>query len=464
MQEEIAVLHSHLSEGERHDEWYKAHSGGAKIVIGARSAVFAPLERLGVIVVDEEHENSYKQEEAPRYHGRDVAVLRASMEPCAILLGSATPSMESYQNTRLGKYELLELRERVDGRKMPVIRILDMRVQRRRSGPEAVFAAPLVEAVRGRLERREQVILFLNRRGYSTSLICPACGHVSKCPHCSVALTFHREEARLICHICGHVAKAPRDCPACSAPGIRYSGMGTQKVEEAARKAFPGACVARMDADAMSRRHSYRETLGKFRTGAVDILVGTQMIAKGLHFPNVTLVGIVNADLSLHLPDFRAGERTFQLLTQVAGRAGRGEMEGEVMVQTFTPSAEPIQFARHHDFAGFWEFERGFRERFHHPPFSRMILLTVSSEREEMGEFTAQTIRRRLAEDVPAGTLLGEAMPAPLAKAKGIFRFHVSMRGPRHGPLANHLRAVLSKLPLPAEIHLSIDVDPFQLL
>ncbi len=464
MQKEVAVLHSNLSDGERHDEWYKIHSGKARVVIGARSAIFAPLENLGLIVVDEEHENSYKQEEVPRYHARDLAVLRARMEPCAILLGSATPSMESYHNAQTGKYELHLLNERADDRKMPVIRILDMRVQRRRSGPDSIFSVPLTQAVEQRLDRQEQVILFLNRRGYSTSLICPHCGHVCQCPHCSISMTFHREAARLVCHICGHTARAPNDCPSCSEPGIRYSGTGTQKVEEAVIRAFPKARVARMDADAMTRKDSYRETLGKFRAGTIDILVGTQMIAKGLHFPNVTLVGVVNADLGMHIPDFRAGERTFQLLTQVAGRAGRGEMEGEVMVQTFTPFAAAVQFARHNDFLGFWEQEREFRDRFHYPPFARMILLTLRSAKEELAEFTAQTLRRRLGEEPPADTILGEAIPAPLAKAKGFFRFQIAMRGPRHGPLAQHLRAVLSKLPLPEEVQLTVDVDPFQLL
>jgi len=464
LQKEVAVLHSHLSGGERHDEWFKIHSGRARIVIGARSAIFAPLQNLGLIVVDEEHENSYKQEESPRYHARDLAVMRSTMEPCAIVLGTATPSMESYRNASEGKYQLVELKERVDDRKMPIIRILDLRVQKSKSGAGSVFSVPLIQAVEQRLKKKEQVILFLNRRGYSTSLICSSCGHVCTCPDCSVALTYHREAGRLICHICGHAARAPKQCPSCSDPGIRFSGIGTQKVEDLVRATFPKAKVARMDADAMSRKNAYRETLGQFRTGAIDILVGTQMIAKGLDFPNVTLVGIVNADLGLHVPDFRAGERTFQLLTQVAGRAGRGEMEGEVMVQTFTPFAAAIQFARHHDFAGFWEQESEFRRQFRYPPFYRMMLLTVRSPNEEMAEFTAQTIRRRLAESPPTGVILGEAAPSPLSKAKGNFRFQIALRAPRSTTLTSFVQSVLAKLPMPEEVHLTVDVDPYHLL
>jgi primosomal protein N' (replication factor Y) len=463
-QKEIAVLHSHLSEGERHDEWYKIHSGQARVVIGARSAIFAPLENVGLIVVDEEHENSYKQDEVPKYNARDLAVLRGTMEPCAVLLGSATPSLESYHNAATGKYDLVELKERADDRQLPLIRILDLRVMKRHKGAEALFAVPLIQAVNERLDRQEQVIIFLNRRGYATSLICQACGHVCQCPDCSVALTYHREAGRLVCHICGHSRRAPKKCPECEDPGIRFSGTGTQKVEEAVARCFPKARIARMDADAMSRKNAYQETLGKFRQREIDILVGTQMIAKGLHFPNVTLVGIINADLGLHLPDFRAGERTFQLLTQVAGRAGRGEMEGEVMVQTYTPFAAAIQFSRHHDFAGFVEQELDFRRQFSYPPFTRMILLTVRSVREELAEFTAQTLRRRLAEDLPAGVILGEAGAAPLSKAKGNFRFHIAMRAPRSVPLQDHIQRVLDRTPLPEDVFLAIDVDPQQLL
>lgn len=464
IQQEVAVLHSHLSAGERHDEWYKIHDGRARIVIGARSAVFAPLERLGVIIVDEEHEGSYKQEEIPRYHARDVAVLRAREEGCAIVLGSATPSMESWQNVRTGKYQLLSLTQRIDDRRMPLIRVVDMRRTAKGAASNAVFSPPLLAAIERRLAQGEQTILFLNRRGYSTTMLCHACGHVCQCPNCSVALTYHRDEEKLACHICGHSERAPRVCPECRDPGIRHAGIGTQKVEDAVRKIFPAARVARMDADAMVRRDAYRQTLGAFKQGEIDILVGTQMIAKGLHFPNVTLVGIINADLGLHIPDFRAGERTFQLLTQVAGRAGRGDLEGEVLVQSFTPFSPSIQFARHHDTDGFVEQELSFRQAFGFPPFSRMVLLTIRSQMRERAEFAAQTIARRLREAVPAGAALGEAVPAPLEKARGYFRFQISLRGSSIRPLSRAVQMQLAALPLPEDVFVAVDVDPVHLL
>ncbi len=463
VQGEVAVLHSHLSDGERYDEWYKIHSGGARIVIGARSAVFAPLEKLGVIIVDEEHETSYKQEEAPRYHARDVAVLRAQRERCAVVLGSATPSLESWQNYRSGKYRLVRLTQRVDDRRMPVIRIVDMR-KATRSGGEAIFTPQLLASMEKRLKEGHQTILFLNRRGFSTSMLCQVCGHVCECPDCSVSMTYHRDAAQLACHICGHSERAPKVCPSCRDPGIRHSGVGTQKVEDAVRRIFPKARVARMDADAMTRKDSYRQTLGAFKDGAIDILVGTQMIAKGLHFPNVTLVGIINADLGLHVPDFRAGERTFQLLTQVAGRAGRGEMEGEVLVQTFTPFSPSIQFARHHDFDGFVDQEMEFRERFGFPPYTRMALITIRSQMRERAEFTAQTLVRKLKDQVPPGTILGEAAPAPLEKARGYYRFQVALRGAGARGLARAIQQTLAGLPLPEDVFVAVDVDPVQLL
>src|SRR6266550_4118036 len=353
-QDAVAVLHSHLSEGERHDEWHKIHSGRARIVIGARSAVFAPLKNLGLIVVDEEHENTYKQEEAPRYHARDVAVVRAKIEKCVVILGSATPSIESYHNATTEKYRLATLSQRVDEKQMPLMRVVDLRQERRKEKSPAILSEKLMQAISARLDKREQTILFLNRRGFSTSLLCSNCGEARNCPNCSVALTFHRNMARLSCHLCGHTAAVPKKCPACGKDALIYAGFGTEKVEANVAHIFPQAVVRRMDADSMTRKEAYRETLRSFRAGKIDILVGTQMIAKGLHFPNVTLVGIINADLALHLPDFRAGERTFQLLTQVAGRAGRGETSGEVFVQTYTPFSPSIQFARHHDFAGYF--------------------------------------------------------------------------------------------------------------
>jgi len=460
----VAVLHSHLSEGERHDEWHKIHSGKARIVIGARSAVFAPLKQLGLIVVDEEHESTYKQEDAPRYHARDVAIVRAKIEKCVVLLGSATPSLESYYNATRGKYRLATLTQRVDEKQMPQIRIVDLRQERRKQKTAAILSEKLSTAITDRLEKREQSILFLNRRGFSTSLLCSECGEARNCPNCSVALTFHRQIARLSCHLCGHTAAVPKKCPECGKDALIYAGFGTEKVESTVSHLFPQAVVRRMDADSMTRKEAYRETLRNFRTGKIDILVGTQMIAKGLHFPNVTLVGIINADLALHLPDFRAGERTFQLLTQVAGRAGRGEVRGEVFVQTYTPFSPSIQFARHHDFSGYFEQELEFRERCDFPPFKHAVLITVRSGHEGRAKLSAETLVRRLRESLGAEFILGDAAPAPLEKLQGQFRFHILIRGEAIMRLSRLLRETLDKLPFPEDVSVAVDVDPYQLL
>jgi primosomal protein N' (replication factor Y) len=463
-QDAVAVLHSHLSQGERHDEWHKIHSGRARIAIGPRSAVFAPLKNLGLIVVDEEHENTYKQEEAPRYHARDVAVVRAKIEKCVVILGSATPSLESYHNATTGKYRLATLTQRIDEKQMPLMRIVDLRQERRKEKAAAILSEKLRAAIADRLEKREQTILFLNRRGFSTSLLCSNCGEARNCPNCSVALTFHRHFARLSCHLCGHTAAVPKKCPACGKDALIYAGFGTEKVESTVSHIFPQAAVRRMDADSMTRKEAYRETLRNFRTGKIDILVGTQMIAKGLHFPNVTLVGIINADLSLHLPDFRAGERTFQLLTQVAGRAGRGETPGEVFVQTYTPFSPSIQFARHHDFAGYFQQELEFRERCDFPPFKHAILITVRSGHEERAKFSAETLVRRLKESLSPEFILGDAAPAPLEKLQGQFRFHILIRGEAIMRLSRLVRETLDKLPFPEDVAVAVDVDPYQLL
>ncbi len=466
-QDAVAVLHSHLSEGERHDEWHNIHSGRARIVIGARSAVFAPLKNLGLIVVDEEHETTYKQEEAPRYHARDVAVVRAKIEKCVVVLGSATPSLESYHNATTGKYRLVTLTQRIDEKQMPLMRIVDLRQERRKEKAAAILSEKLRAAIADRLEKREQTILFLNRRGFSTSLLCSNCGEARNCPNCSVALTFHRHPSvagRLSCHLCGHTAAVPKKCPACGKDALIYAGFGTEKVESTVAHIFPKATVRRMDADSMTRKEAYRETLRSFRTGKIDILVGTQMIAKGLHFPNVTLVGIINADLALHLPDFRAGERTFQLLTQVAGRAGRGETSGEVFVQTYTPFSPSIQFARHHDFAGYFQQELEFRERCDFPPFKHAILITVRSPHEARAKFSAETLVRRLRESLGSEFILGDPTPAPLEKLQGQFRFHILIRGEAIMRLSRIVRETLDKLPFPEDVTVAVDVDPYQLL
>ncbi len=502
----VAVLHSHLSAGERHDEWHKIRQGRARIVIGARSAIFAPVEPLGLVIVDEEHEHTYKQEEAPRYHARDVAIVRGQMEGAVVVLGSATPSLESYYNCKQGKYALLDLPERVDNQKLPHVRVVDMRQAARGGKGPPLFSPQLKEAITQRLERKEQTILFLNRRGYSTSLQCPLCGYVAACPNCSLSLTYHRPEQRLRCHLCGHSEPVPAVCPQpkCKNPAIRFAGTGTQKVEETLGKLFPHARVKRMDADVMKRKDDYRKVLGDFRTGKIDILIGTQMIAKGLHFPNVTLVGIIYADLALHQPDFRAGERTFQLLTQVAGRAGRGDIEGEVFVQAFTPFHPAIQYARRHDFVGFYDQELEFREQLKYPPVSRVALLTLKGRNEEKVKFSAEHVRRELDQLVagrgekeqgrkgetetstlfdqisplplsppappPVGSpapfrdlIIAGPAPAPLLRAETFYRYQLMLRTRAMSRLSRALAQITTRLVLPEDVTLTVDIDPVSL-
>ena len=463
----VAVLHSHLSAGERHDEWHKIRQGRARIAIGARSAIFAPVDPLGLIIVDEEHEHTYKQEEAPRYHARDVAIVRGQMEGATVVLGSATPSMESYYNCTKGKYTLLELLERADDKKMPRVRVVDMRQAARGGQGIPVFSPQLKEAITQRLERKEQVILFLNRRGYSTSLQCPLCGFVATCPNCSLSLTYHRQEKNLCCHICAHTEPVPAICPndKCRNPAIRYAGIGTQRVEDTLQKLFPYARTVRMDSDALKRKEDYRRILGDFRTGKIDILLGTQMIAKGLHFPNVTLVGIIYADLALHKPDFRAGERTFQLLTQVAGRAGRGDIEGEVFVQAFAPFHPAIQFARRHDYKGFYEQELESRTPLQYPPLSRIALLTLKGRNEEKVKFSADYLKRELDKSLAdwKGLVMAGPAPAPLVRAETFYRYQIMLRTPRMSVLSGRLAQLVQSLALPEAVTLAVDIDPVDL-
>ena len=465
----VAVLHSHLSGGERHDEWHKIRDGRARIVIGARSAVFAPVEPLGLLIVDEEHEHSYKQEEAPRYHARDVAVVRAQKERAVVVLGSATPSIESFYNSKKGKFTLLEMTRRVDDKKLPIVRVTDMRQEARtsRGGASPVFSRPLKEAIRLRLERGEQTMLFLNRRGFSTSLQCLKCGVPCGCPNCSVSLTYHRAASQLLCHICGHSEGVPERCPVpeCADPSIRFAGLGTERVEDSLRQFFPKARIERMDSDTLKRKEDYRRVLNDFRTGKVDILVGTQMIAKGLHFPNVTLVGIIHADLSLHQADFRAGERTFQLLTQVSGRAGRGDVEGEVFVQTFTPFHPAIQYARRHDYAGFYDQETEFREQLRYPPFARVALLTLRGRNEDKVRLFIEHIRKQIGERLAdwKDLIIAGPAPAPLVRAETFYRHQIMLRTAAMSRLSAELAVYIQSLELADDLILAVDIDPVNL-
>jgi len=461
----IAVLHSHLSDGERHDEWHRIHDGRARIAIGARSAVFAPVAELGLIVVDEEHESSYKQEEAPRYNARDVAVMRGHMQGCAVLLASATPGLESYLNAKRGKYGLAVLPKRVDHRQMPVVRVIDMRLEAAKTGRGSVFSTDLVEAIRRRLDRAEQTMLFLNRRGFASSLLCPKCGYVAQCDQCSVSLTYHRATEDLRCHMCGACRSVPARCPQCEDPAFKFAGIGTQRIETVMAKLFPNARVRRMDSDAVTRKGAYHEILGDFRAGKIDILVGTQMIAKGLHFPNVTLIGVVYADLGLHLADFRAGERTVQLLTQVAGRAGRGEVPGEVLVQTYTPFHTAIQAARRLDYEGFCDQELEFRRELLYPPFSRLLCLTVRGASEERVAFCADGLYRALNDALDGNrVILAKPSPAPMARIKGLYRYQLMLRSKHIRTLTPVLTATLKNMSWPKDVSWAIDVDAISLL
>ncbi|MDD3276602.1 MAG: primosomal protein N' [Kiritimatiellales bacterium] len=483
--ERVAVLHSSLSDGERYDEWHRIRSGEAQIVVGARSALFAPAHNLGLIVVDEEHEPTYKQDEAPRYSARDMAVMRGRLEKCTVVLGSATPALESYSNAKGGKYRYADLPIRVDDRRMPMMRIVDMRIAAQQEGKPVLFSRELVEAIRCRLDRAEQTMIFLNRRGFSASLLCPECGFVTECDHCSVGMTFHKARARLVCHICGEEKPAPLRCPSCNSPEFRYAGAGTEKIEEVMLKLFPKARIARMDSDTMRRKNAHRDVLAKFRTGKIDILIGTQMIAKGLDFPNVTLVGVVNPDHALHMADFRAGERVFQLLTQVAGRAGRGEVSGEVIVQTYTPHHPAVQAARRMDFEGFCDQEMAFRKELEYPPYTHLTCITLRGKDDAEVEKAAEkffqcleaarlhfsALRREgdtgfqgLEKDLPKGIIVSPAMPAPIARMRGEYRWQILLRSVRVKSMNDAIRAASKAMKWPKTVKVSVDVDATSLL
>ena len=460
----VAVLHSNLSDGERHDEWHRIRSGEALIAIGARSALFSPIENPGLIVVDEEHEATYKQDESPRYNARDVSVMRGHLENCCVVLGSATPAMESFNNVREGRYELAEMLMRVDDRSMPLMRVVDMRIEAERDGRPQIFSSELVQGMYDRLNCNEQVILFLNRRGFSSSLQCEQCGYVAECAECSVSMTYHKRAHKLLCHICGAEEKVPDRCPECRDPNFKYAGMGTEKIEEVLAKLCPKARVARMDSDTMRKKDSYRKVLGDFRRGKIDILLGTQMIAKGLDFPNVTLVGVLHADMSLHVPDFRAGERTFQLLTQVAGRAGRGEKAGEVIVQAYTPHHPAIQAARRLDYVGFCDQDLEFRKELSYPPFSHLVMLTFKGESELEVQQTADGFFAQLEIILPESVTPSPPMPAPLARAKGHWRYQIMLRCEHTVKMTRPIRHVLAAYRMPKTVTCTVDVDALSLL
>ncbi|HLB24883.1 MAG TPA: primosomal protein N' [Nitrospirota bacterium] len=460
----VAVLHSGLTESQRRLEWHRIRKGEASVVVGARSAVFAPFEKLGIIIVDEEHDSSYKQEEGVRYSARDVAVMRAKLEGCPAVLGSATPSLESYHNARSGKYALLELPERAAGRPMPEVRVVDLK-----DYPGAQLSPPLVEAAATRLGRGEQALFFLNRRGYSDFLLCRDCGHVPQCPNCSISQTYHRRDTTLRCHWCGQEQGPPEVCPKCGGSRIKYMGGGTEKLERELGRLFPDDRITRVDRDTVRERDGYRKLLDEVATGESRILLGTQMVAKGHDLPGIGLVGVVMADYGLHHPDFRAAERTFQTVTQVAGRCGRGDVPGEVIVQTYQPEHYSLVHASKHDFCSFYEEEIKLRRELGYPPFSRLALAVVKGVKQEKAKAGADAALKhfKAAAKAAAGAgggveILGPA-PAPVKKARGKYRYFLVLKSASSKRLHEVIEAGLKSLEenkaLPA-CTIEVDVDP----
>lgn len=465
----VALLHSALSPGERFDEWRRIRSGEARVVVGPRSAVFAPVENLGLIVVDEEHDSSYKQDETPRYNARDTAVMRANIEGAKVVLGSATPSLESWNNALTGKYTLAKIGGRVNGNPMPPVTVVDMNEEVRRAGFVPVVSSVLAEAVKSRLDAGEQTILFLNRRGFSRSLQCEACGWTATCPSCETAFTYHIADDCLRCHICGGWERTPAACPQCGARSLKRTGIGTQRAEAAVRAFFKHARILRMDADTVSRKDSHDSILSQFRAGGADILLGTQMIAKGLDFPNVTLVGVLNADISLHLPDPRASERTFQLLAQVAGRAGRADLPGEVVVQTFSPEAPPVAaVAAGCDFERFAARELECRREAAFPPFVKLASVIVKSDDPAKAAAWAGTCAKSFvaaaAKNPSWGMLVSGAAEAAIAKANGLYRWQVTVRAKTNTAIAGVWKWIRGTFNPPQNVKLSIDIDALNLL
>ena len=462
----VAVLHSNLSDGERYDQWQQIRGGAADIVVGPRSAIFAPFPNLGLIVIDEEHETSYKQDTAqPFYHARDVAVRRSELADCPLILGSATPSLESYYCAQQEEYTLLRLPSRVSNIEMPPVEIVDMREEIKR-GNRTIFSTALRATIEERLSKGEQIILFLNRRGYSTHVFCRACGYAERCDNCSISLTFHFHTKRMGCRHCGYERPTPKVCPQCGSVYIRYFGLGTEQVEQEVVKAFPEARVRRMDSDSTTRKDAHQQILDVFESREIDILVGTQMIAKGLDFPNVTLVGVISADTALNLPDFRAGERAFNLLTQVAGRAGRSEAGGNVIIQTYMPEHYSIQAAQGHDYLRFYHEEIGYREALLYPPLSHAATILVRGEVEEEVIQTANHLLDQL-ETFKSGRFpsveIRGPVPAPLAKIRNKFRWHFMLRSEDVEALRELIQCAVTETS-PTNIDLIVDIDPISVL
>ena len=463
----VAVLHSHLTDAERHRYWRDILDGAVSVVVGARSAIFAPTPNLGMIVLDEEHEGSFKQDTAPRYHARDVAIQRSRLENVPLILGSATPALDSWYRAKKGEYTLVDMPRRVSNRPLPDVRIVDRREEANTRFGHGIITRPLYLAVNEALRDGGQVILLLNRRGFSTHIQCPACGHAVNCPDCEIALTHHRTDGTAVCHYCDYRIPAPKKCPECGFVGIRYSGTGTQRLEQEVANRFKDYTCLRMDTDTMQGRGAHQNAFERFRKGEVHILLGTQMIAKGLDFPNVTLVGVINADTALHLPDFRASERTFQLVTQVAGRTGRGEKGGRVWVQTFNPDHEAIVSASRHDYTRFAMKEIPLRKAFLYPPFSSMIRIIVRGLDEQATQAFAETLVAELKQAVASRSintrLLGPA-PAPFARLRGYYRYHLQLQSADGESIRNLVKEITAAVKTPKEVQWVVDVDPLSML
>jgi primosomal protein N' (replication factor Y) len=461
----VAIQHSGLSDGERHDQWHRIRRGEVDVVIGTRSAVFTPLARPGLIIVDEEHDTSYKQEETPRYHGRDVAVLRGKFAGALVVLGSATPSMESFHNARQRRYELISLTRRVLDRPLATVKIVNMREEYADEGPDVILSRALRSSMQLRLDRREQVLVLLNRRGFATAVVCRQCGGTMECPNCSVSLTVHtgRREWRARCHYCNFSRIVPKTCPQCAAPYLEHIGFGTERVESEIQSLFPSARIGRVDRDTIRRRGSLAELLNRFSRQELDILVGTQMIAKGHDFPQVTLVGVISADVGLGLADFRAAERTFQLLTQVAGRAGRGQQAGEAIIQTLFPGHYSIRLATSQDYPAFFEKEIDFRQKMRYPPLIAMANVVVRGKSYDAAMTAAADLARRTEERSAGGFVILGPAPAPLTRLRGEHRAQFFLKGTSRVAMRTALREALAASPEIAR-RASVDIDPISVL
>jgi primosomal protein N' (replication factor Y) (superfamily II helicase) len=462
----VAVMHSGLSAGEKYDEWRKIQRGEVQVVVGARSAIFAPFRNLGIIIIDEEHETSYKQDDQPRYHARDVAIFRGKYYNCPVVLGSATPTLESFARAQKGVYKLLTMAKRMNDQSMPEVEIVDMRGELH-AGNRSMFSTTLQDKIRDRLEKQEQVVLFLNRRGYSTFVLCRDCGHTIDCPHCDISLTYHRKQESLKCHYCSYEIRMPKECPECTSDTIRFFGTGTQKVEEALQQTFPEARVIRMDVDTTRRKGAHENLLNKFGERKADILLGTQMIAKGLDFENVTLVGVLAADSLLHIPDFRAAEKTFQLLTQVSGRAGRHHLPGEVVIQSYTPDHYSVELASQYDYDSFYKHEMHIRRTFKYPPYYFMALITISHTNHPLVIQTAQKIAKLIGKNSAVDTQILGPSPSPLSRIKNRYRYQCLIKYRNEPNLYENMKYMMSQFETEIQqnnLQISIDFQPYQMM